>query len=392
MKTGFGWLLLCATFLCSCLSYENAHEDPGEDPRLDSFSSALRGHWMREEIGDCIWSEDWLSFDPPDGFVSTLVERDACDLASHGVFPSEGTLEIGDGQLVAWDSTTRDGRRQMRRFTAAIVGDSLNTTAFTRSVDGGYHAQNRRLVEDSSGFYDQDVRIDLSFDAPLQPGAGTRDCEMTVTIEVTADAGTDALPQTGTETFVLNGTCGPEEDVENSTEWIRLQFGEWWDLLEERGVWDKYPASVSNAMYDSFRPVLFFEPQKPEILFQNMYYSWYHKMDKPPPTSEEFWAQEPCYSGECLEIAGEYEVHGDCPGIEEGLTATVTQDRCKLFFEGPLEDLIGPEGCSYQDSLYTSKGCSGYMTPLCRAPSYDFLCTTPDANTNFCTVTIILIW
>jgi hypothetical protein len=376
-------LLGCLMFF-SCIGYESV----SEEPQPDSFSQALSGHWMREQIGDCIWFEEWLSFDPPDGFVSTLVERNACDLAGHGVFPAEGSLQIEEGQTITWDVTAPDGRRVMRNFTAAIAGDSLNTTAFMLSADGSYHARYRRLIEDSSGFLDQDVRIDLSFDSPLQSDSVVQDCEMTVTINVTADAGTDALPETGTETLVLTGTCGPDEE----SGWIRLHFGDWWDALAEKDVWDKYPAQISNAIYDSFHPDLFIEPDNPKILFQNGCLSWYRRMANPPPTSEEFWSQEPCYSGDCIEIAGEYEIHTDCPDAEEGLTATITQDRCKLFFEGPLADLIGPTGCSYQDSLYTQKGCSGYMTPLCRAPSYDFLCTTPHANTNFCTVTVIMIW
>jgi len=380
--------LLCGLMFFSCIGYENGFEDPGEDPQLDSFSQALFGHWMREQIGDCIWYEEWLSFDPPGGFVSTFVERNACDLAGHGVFPSEGSMRVEDGQTITWDFTTADGRRVMQSFTAAIVGDSLNTAAFMRSLDGSYHARYRRLVEDSSGYSDRDVRIELSFDSPPQSGEVARDCEVTVTINVTADAGADARPQTANETLVLTGTCGPDED----SGWIRLHFSDWWDVLEEKGIWDKYPAQVSNAIYDSFSPDLFLEPENPEILFQYSYLSWYQKMKNPPPTSEEFWSQEPCSTGDCLEIAGEYEIHTDCPGAEEGQTAKITQDRCKLYFESPLSELIGPTGCSYQEGLYTSKGCSGYMTPLCRAPSYDFLCSTPYANTNFCTVTVILLW
>jgi len=388
---------LCCLLLCSCIGYETASQDPGgEEPRLDSFSQALSGHWMREQIGDCIWFEEWLSFDPPDGFVSTLVERNACDPAGHGVFPTQGSMQVEDGPILSWDYTV-DGRREMRRFTASIINDSLNWLTFLSSGEGTYYAINRRLQEDPTGVFDQDIKIDLSFDAPLVTSDAPVAGEMTVTISVTVDSGTDALPESGTETFVLPCTYAPDEE----TGWIRLwadgfessmYTGEWMDLFEEKGIWDKYPAYISNAMYDAFRPVLFFEPGKPQTLFHSIYFSWYNKMENPPPTSEEFWAQEPCYSGECLEIAGEYEIHSDCPDVEEGLTATITQDRCKLFFEGPLSDLLGPDGCSYQDGLYTSKGCSGYMTPLCRAPSYDFLCSTPDANTNFCTVTVIMIW
>jgi len=52
-----------------------------------------------------------------------------------------------------------------------------------------------------------------------------------------------------------------------------MYTGEWMDLFEEKGIWDKYPAYISNAMYDAFRPVLFFEPGKIETLFKSIYFS-----------------------------------------------------------------------------------------------------------------------
>lgn len=384
-------------FLCSCLGYETASQDPGGDPQLDSFSQALSGHWMREHIGNCIMAEEWVSFDPPTGFVATMVDRNACYTEDHGVYPTEGSLQVEDGPIVTWDFTTQDGRREMRRFSAAIINDSLNWMAFLRSNDSGYYAKNRRLLEDPSGIFDQDIHIDLSFDAPLQTTDVPLACEMTVTISVTVDIGEEFSPESGVETFVLPCTYGPDEE----TSWVRLYAdgyeesmytGEWMDLFEEKGIWDKYPAYISNAMYDSFRPVLFFEPGKPETLFHSIHFSWYHKMEARPPTPEEFWAQEPCYTGECLEVAGEYEITGDCPGIEEGTTATISQDRCKLTFEGPLDELIGTHGCSYMDYLQSSNGCYGQITPLCRAPSYDFTCSLPDSPGEFCNVMVILIW
>jgi len=168
MKSRIPAMLLCGLFLCSCLGYETGLEDPGGDPQPDSFSRALSGHWMREHIGNCIWMEEWLSFDPPSGFVATMVDRDACYPETHGVFPTPGSLKIEDGPIVTWDYTTRDGRREMRRFSAAIVGSALNWMAFLRSNDTGYHAVNRRLLADPSGIFDSDIHIDLSFDAPLQ--------------------------------------------------------------------------------------------------------------------------------------------------------------------------------------------------------------------------------
>jgi hypothetical protein len=389
---------VCCLLLCSCLGYESASQDPdGEDPQLDSFSQALSGHWMREHIGNCIWAEEWISFDPPDGFTATLVERNACHIEAHGVYPTQGSMQVEEGPILSWDFTTADGRREMRRFTASIINDSLNWLTFLPSNDNAYYAINRRLIEDPTGIFDQDIHIDLSFDAPLVTTDIPTSCEMTVTIAVTVDIGEEYSPESGVETFVLPCTYAPDEE----TGWLRLYAdgfessmytGEWMDLFEEKGIWDKYPAYISNAMYDAFRPVLFFEPGKPQTLFHSIHFSWYGKMATPPPTSEEFWSQEPCQTGECLEVAGEYEISGDCPGIEEGTTGTITQDRCKATFEGPLTDLIGATGCSFSDHLQTSKGCYGEMTPLCRAPSYNFTCSLPDSPNEFCNVMVILIW
>src|SRR5262249_54442180 len=85
-------------------------------------------------------------------------------------------------------------------------------------------------------------------------------------------------------------TYGPDM----STPWVRVTAngyensntdGSWTDYLGTLGVWGKYSAEVENGLWEGFRPILYFEPSSPELLFHDVYFAWYMRMDSPPPDS-----------------------------------------------------------------------------------------------------------
>lgn len=136
------------------------------------------------------------------------------------------------------------------------------------------------------------IIIDVTFDKPLAAVSGSMECQMSVTMSVRADLGAAGGPYSGEETFALPCTYGPQ----TSRPWLRIVANgfeqsaydsTWMDLLTQKGVWKKYPAVVSNALYDEFRPILYFDAADPNTLFPDVHLNWWNEMLTPPPSSIE---------------------------------------------------------------------------------------------------------
>lgn len=261
----------------------------------------LSGHYMQQMIGNCINEEEWLSFSPPEGFTYTFVDRNYC--APHSVTATPG-LQSNDGSVVEIVWNVEEGT-ETRRFTYARVDPypgspgvplepgyelgtaALNHTAYARAGTSlTWHRED--FVDQNYGEYAwfQDMKIDLTFAAPLGTPMENTACSMTVTIAIQAEY--DGVLSSGDESFVLPCTYGPDEVLP----WIRVAAdgfenpndGDWSDYLGSLGVWSKYPASVQNA-FGKFYPMFYYVPGDDSRLFQDHWQSWYLEMKTPPPDS-----------------------------------------------------------------------------------------------------------
>jgi hypothetical protein len=123
--------------------------------------------------------------------------------------------------------------------------------------------------------------VDVTFEQPLRPTAGSP-CQMSVDLRASAEG------VRGEEQFEFG--CVVEE-VDGRTVvyaegmWDSTVSSAWMDLFTERGIWDRYPARLSNLMYDAFRPVFFVDPERPDRLWHEIPRAWYRFTTQSPPRS-----------------------------------------------------------------------------------------------------------
>jgi len=267
---------------------------------------AIVGHYMQQAIGNCINAETWLSFDASGSFTHTIVDRNFC--SEHSVSAHPGAASIDDQTIeITWSP---EGGSELRRFTYARVDPylpdpsfppfedyvpgtaGLNRMAYARVGDAPTWHREDRLISKTEigGLYDVAITIDVSLDAPLiTPPEGPTACAMTASILVATSLDGEP-PATLAETFELPCTYEPHE----TRSWIRILangFEEsmwdnsWSEYLSEKGIWQKYPALVTNPFYEAFRPVFFYEPGKEARLFHDVSFAWYAEMKNPPPAT-----------------------------------------------------------------------------------------------------------
>ncbi len=281
-----------------------APAEVGPDGLVSPGSSPVGAWWVQRNIGNCIDYEEWLSFQVSAAFTHTIVDRNACQ--AHSVTASPGKF-TWQAQVLQYD-WNQGNIAEHRRFTAAVIEGfvlpplvepepgavtgtrALNRMAFARQQDGTYLREDDR--ESGAGTAQAsvtDMKYLVTFAEPLvtvqQPAA----CKMTV--EVTANVGHGPGPTTQAgETFTLPCKYAPVKE----TGWLRItadgfedsQTSDAWSkFFEQKGWWKKYPAQMSNALYDGFRPVLYFQPGKPEVLFHDVGHAWFTEMTTPPPES-----------------------------------------------------------------------------------------------------------
>jgi hypothetical protein len=283
-------------------------DDGGEvqDGDVPGEEALLEGDWMAWTLGDCIDFEEWLSFDGEAGFIHTIVDRNACE--PWGVTRSPGSYELREDHIVdyRWVSEAGVEERRVRTFALLdqidlpyrpsyegyLYGDRrLNWMAYIRGErDLEWRREQRWLStdEDQGIYYDEQISISVSLDAPVDLAGREVPCQMTVELSVSLDDGVDHGPETGEETFDFPCHSVPDDALG----WVRIAAdgyeeseigGSWSDFFESQGLWERYSARVSNLLYDSFRPVLYLDPADDSVLFHDRYWSWYDGMDSPPP-------------------------------------------------------------------------------------------------------------
>lgn len=286
--------------------------DPGQptDPVIPEPAPVdVSGHYMQMAIGNCINSEDWLSFSNQPDFTHTLVDRNYC--GPHGVFAHPGSFAFLPGQVIEmkWKSAT-DKEGEVRQYTVhpfepypyippqpmpdgyQAGNRALNTMAYVRTGDDfTYRRTDSRNWTSNPGDYLQTILIEVSFGAPFEPVSEPTPCSMKVRM-VGSVSGSQTMPQQGEEFFSFGCMYGPVPD----SPWIRVLAdgfeenvwgGQWMDLLSKMGIWDKYSAPLSSMFYEKFYPSFYIAPDNSNVLIDNRSTAWYQQMLDGPPVSVE---------------------------------------------------------------------------------------------------------
>jgi hypothetical protein len=270
-------------------------------------SEELLGHYMQQQIGNCINTELWLSFEPGGGFLHTTVDRNYC--GPHGVFVAKGAYERQGPTLELRWSEAQFQSEELRRFTFAMVDpylaepadptpgyawttSALHTKSYAR-VGGSlsYHRDDRSRSETQAGLWDRSFSADITFDAPLGVPSGPEVCSMTVALEVAVQVDPAKPLSTGKESFTL--PCS--YDVDPTLPYVKISAdgfenpwdGSWSDFLASLGIWEKYPGYVGSVFEAEFRPILYYLPGESGRLFHVLWSSAYQEMKHPPPESVE---------------------------------------------------------------------------------------------------------
>jgi hypothetical protein len=272
-----------------------------------AFTQTLSGKWMSHQIGNCIDFEEWWLLGPPTGFQQVIVDRDAC--GPHSVKKTLGNLKVLGGQVVELEWQPKDAWNK-RRFTAHVADPmpgappapmqkdylpgkrALNRMAYVFAAAGGKYAREDRHETALNPAVGLQVRVftaQIGFGKLLQAVESPTPCTMTVTLNASWDKGDGVEYAAGSETFVLPCTQGKTANgwqrvTANGFEQSQISDA-WSKFFEQKGIWKKYKAVVANDLYDQFRPILWFEPGKPQALFHDVGHAWYHEfMNDPPKT------------------------------------------------------------------------------------------------------------
>jgi hypothetical protein len=277
------------------------------DPGYVPLETSLNGNWMQRQVGNCVDSEEWLSFLLPSDFKHTLVDRNSC--GPQGVTWTVGNLIVQPGQLLEMEWQDNSGWKMYRR-TSAIVTDfpysakvlpvpgyqlgkrALTVLAFVRSADGGQFSrkdQREFAADKAEPFHTTTVAAVQVQLTPPPDGAQPGDaCQMALTLAASYDVGEDSKYKTGVETLTL--PCRYAKDM--ATQWLRVTAdgyensasdGSWDKLFETKGYWKKYPKEIAQLLYGSFRPVLLQPPGQRNVLLSDADFGWYPEYLNEPP-------------------------------------------------------------------------------------------------------------
>lgn len=299
----------------------DAAGDSGQDSASDGgtasgpgylpLNPALSGHWMRRDIGNCIDLETWLTFQVPDGFVHTEVDRNAC--MAHEVRKTAGVLAILPNQLLQYTWHTKQAKLpewQQRKVTTALVEElppgvgenaepaykpgkrGLTTLAWVRAQDGEPFKRLDTLERVSElpkpTHTEQVASVQVLVTPPPDNAKPGEACTMAVTLSVSWDPGPTEPDTQATEQLTL--PCHYGKDATSG--WLRVAAdgyeqsdsdGSWSKLFESKGIWKKYSGFVGHLLFDSFRPVLHQPPGQRNLFLSLASHGWYREFLNDPP-------------------------------------------------------------------------------------------------------------
>lgn len=205
-------------------------------------SSLLAGTtWMSEQIGNAVFSQDWWSFAPDNVFRKTDVFAQYGGLADLEKF--SGEWEETDG-LISVEARSIDGSFS-ESFTFAIDGMTFYPAAFLPQEHLVWKRTDTLETSSPNGFSSRELETVVTFDDEIVVG---NSCNMTIALNISiALSENDA--EIASETIEMDCTIDDSEDGAI----VRGVTG-WSETLESAGIWERYPAHISNALFSEFEP------------------------------------------------------------------------------------------------------------------------------------------
>lgn len=249
------------------------HGDPGLTVSAPGVVAPTRltlpvGSWVRDEFGSCAEREEWLVIGSNGQLDHVLADRNTCGEPSLLRYAGRWTTDQQIAHL-RWANRNEDVDR---RATFWSTGDTLQLGAYV-AVDGGWHRHDETTREvlgrTQRTSVDIGVRID---DLELRDGAT---CHMSATVSVERDS------NQASEVFEFPCTVRKQGEGFLIVADGMWDDGGWYGYLERRGIWQDHGATLGNAFYAGFQPVLY--TVEGEALWHERADSVYRSTDETPP-------------------------------------------------------------------------------------------------------------
>jgi hypothetical protein len=271
--------------------------EPPPDVTVPADLLQLQGHWVQDQIGDCINAFDWLSFGPPPQLVHTVDDQNFC--SEHHYLVDEGSYSELPERVLELDlpfpdpTGTGDGGRWVRQRTSALVmradaappggGPRLLVTkaysrrepqTWTRGEVDSYYDATGALTYRSAG------SAVLIFDPPpLDSGAH----QLTLRLAGEAETPDEGLQSSSDE---LSLTVQVDFDMATGYLTLKVDVGsDWFTYLNDIGFYQRHPPRAAQAMTDVFRPELLLDPSHPEqpLFALDSSFTWEERLEGPTP-------------------------------------------------------------------------------------------------------------
>ena len=270
-----------------------------------ALATALAGHWVRENIGNCIQFEDWLSLGAASQFTHTLVDRDFCQEHHIDVHKGDFAILPDDVLHLHWNAGLMDEERWWTTQVVPAFGDVpkpnqsgyvagthlLNVNAYVRipatfQYVRTFHERSTPTPSSSYTPYERQLDVSLSFKEAL-PAQGA--CSVKVDLKGTVIwYDTELKTFTDTESFVfpcqVQGMDSKPWTAVSLTPFVGDAAGGWTAYLTDQGVFKK-PGPVPDLINGNFLPLFFFLNGQSDVLFSDGPQAWWSEMKTPPPTT-----------------------------------------------------------------------------------------------------------
>jgi hypothetical protein len=239
-----------------------------------AWPDVLVGHWVDEQIGDCIHAYDWLSFAPTHELTRTLVDDNTCAAPSL----ERRTGAWMDGELdILWTRVTDELEEGHATVVAGDGGPYLDRRAYVAQADGYLHFHRR--VAAALWPSDEEVTVRVRFEPEDAPATAPANCRATLSLEVRARATGDAAFESGEDAVVL--PCAFADAGPGLRE-LALGTGGWGDVPDFEA---RHPAAVAAAMRAAFPRAFVYPQDDPAVLASTSAagaYRWFRWSEVPP--------------------------------------------------------------------------------------------------------------
>ena len=253
-------------------------------------SGGILGHWAGpEQIGDCIHTFDWLSFEEGGRLVHTLDDQNYCGPQS--VSLHEGRwAELEEGLELAWRFACGEGREckhEERSWARVVVVDGREALAqrvlrqsSERSL--AWEGQDEQADTSDGLRYGSRVRARVSVSGPADLREFGAPCQAELDLDVATFYG-DEPEQRGRHTFAYECAL---EDLGGGRGVLRpaIAQGDLWrlrdELYREGQIAERFSGSVGQVFYERMLPSLLYDLDAPGFLFGSP--RWTRALTPPP--------------------------------------------------------------------------------------------------------------